>query len=235
MAVSEKPRLERRRERNRAGLREAAKRSFERNGYTQTSVQDIIDEADITRRTFYRYFDSKDDVFGEILDQIVDDLCATTIAGSEETSLRARILARSVAALRIASENRAFLRAADEAIRVHEGHMRRWARLGTVVMSVHRESLDWCIRHDMMDPANTAVLAQMLSTLWESTLLDFAKYESDVSTIGALFVDVYWNALFRPHEGADDYILGRRKPADVDAVHAVPNASMLRHASSRDA
>jgi len=64
-------RAERRRAERRTAITEAAKRVFRRRGYHQASVHDIIDEARIARGTFYLYFSSKEDVFGEFVDEFV--------------------------------------------------------------------------------------------------------------------------------------------------------------------
>jgi AcrR family transcriptional regulator len=46
----------------RAALNEAATRLFATEGYEQTSVDDLCREADVSLRTFFRYFEGKEDV-----------------------------------------------------------------------------------------------------------------------------------------------------------------------------
>jgi AcrR family transcriptional regulator len=46
----------------RAALNEAATRLFATQGYEHTSVDDLCREADVSLRTFFRYFDGKEDV-----------------------------------------------------------------------------------------------------------------------------------------------------------------------------
>ena len=62
-----------REERKKIVLR-CAKAVFSQKGYHQTSVSDIIQRAGIARGTFYLYFQSKRDVFDNILDELVKDL-----------------------------------------------------------------------------------------------------------------------------------------------------------------
>src|SRR5690625_5195889 len=46
---------------------------FERKGFTQTSIQDIVDELQVTKGTFYYYFSSKEQLLMDIhLDYITN-------------------------------------------------------------------------------------------------------------------------------------------------------------------
>ncbi len=65
------------------GLNEAAKREyieasakniFGRIGYQKATVKDILAEANISRRTFYAYFKSKDDVLSRLLDKFAVEI-----------------------------------------------------------------------------------------------------------------------------------------------------------------
>ena len=44
---------------------------FARQGYAQTSVQQIVDEAGVTKGALYHYFDSKDDLLFDIYDRLL--------------------------------------------------------------------------------------------------------------------------------------------------------------------
>ncbi|GGG06325.1 TetR family transcriptional regulator [Paenibacillus aceti] len=78
--VSEDYKQARRRE-----LLQAAKRVFIQKGFVHTSMQDIMDEAGISRGAFYSYFDNIDHVFMEVLkyeDQQIIQFLAPPAEGS---------------------------------------------------------------------------------------------------------------------------------------------------------
>lgn len=55
-------------------LLSAAHQVFDRCGYTGTTVNDIIEEAKVSRATFYGYFSDKDDIFVAVVLQVLEQL-----------------------------------------------------------------------------------------------------------------------------------------------------------------
>jgi len=47
---------------------------FEKKGFSQTSIQDIVDALNVTKGTFYYYFSSKEELLMDIHLQYIDDL-----------------------------------------------------------------------------------------------------------------------------------------------------------------
>jgi AcrR family transcriptional regulator len=54
-------------EQQRRRLLEAAERSFERNRYEGAGIQSIVREAGMSSRSFYQFFDSKEDLVAELI------------------------------------------------------------------------------------------------------------------------------------------------------------------------
>jgi len=58
----------------RAQLLDTARRVFSDRGYHKASVADIIDLAGVARGTFYRYFDSKRQVFEAVIERLMGEV-----------------------------------------------------------------------------------------------------------------------------------------------------------------
>jgi AcrR family transcriptional regulator len=74
-------RRERKKRETSEAIQAAARRLFAAQGYAVTTVQQIADEADISERTLFRYFESKEDL---LLPDVVD------FFGAVESAIRAR-------------------------------------------------------------------------------------------------------------------------------------------------
>ena len=69
-------RAQRARAERRTAVLAAARQIFADKGYHATSIDDIIESADIARGTFYLYFESKRAIFDELLDELFTTLQA---------------------------------------------------------------------------------------------------------------------------------------------------------------
>ena len=75
-------------------------------GYHETTITQIAAAAGVSRRTFYSYFNSKEECFFATFDQIADHLCdAARDAASEQREWPAQVAARIDSGLEIFSAN----------------------------------------------------------------------------------------------------------------------------------
>lgn len=74
----------------RADIVNAGIRVFSRKGFQRCSVEDILQEAKVARATFYSYFDSKKDLFIELIDGILSTMGDVIVEAMEDqpTSLK---------------------------------------------------------------------------------------------------------------------------------------------------
>ncbi|WP_437733563.1 acyl-CoA-like ligand-binding transcription factor [Sorangium sp. So ce1335] len=63
---------ERKKERTRAQIIETAIDLFLKNGYDQTTLDEVLGAVEISRRTFFRYFESKEDLLIAWMDQLIE-------------------------------------------------------------------------------------------------------------------------------------------------------------------
>lgn len=62
---------------------EAMVRVVGRNGYKATSVADVIEEADVSRTTFYKHFEDKQECFLAAYDLVVERVLAAVVANCD--------------------------------------------------------------------------------------------------------------------------------------------------------
>jgi AcrR family transcriptional regulator len=85
-----KGRRDRKKNETRQALREAAHRLFAEKGFSGTTIDDIAEAADVSRRTFFRYYDSKEDLLRtDVADLLPVMLAALRRRPAEEPPLAA--------------------------------------------------------------------------------------------------------------------------------------------------
>jgi AcrR family transcriptional regulator len=70
-----------RRVRTRRRLLAAARVVFERDGYHEARLADIVRQADLATGTFYNYYPSKEAIFRDVVAEVLQDLVAESLSG----------------------------------------------------------------------------------------------------------------------------------------------------------
>lgn len=97
-------RTDRRRARTRRALLDAARRLIARKGTTDASIKEITDEADVGFGSFFNHFASKEDLFREAINEVLDGFGAQLDAaceGIDDWAIRYSIGVRMTARLAI--------------------------------------------------------------------------------------------------------------------------------------
>ena len=154
------------RARRRRNVLDAALRVFSANGYHQTRISDIIEEASIARGTFYLYFDSKNAIFHELLDLLLERIRSNVVGVDLEDGappVREQLLGSVRGVFEAFRDDRALakfiLREAvgidaeiDEKLESFHNHLHGWLsaslangqRIG-LIREIDTELVAWCI------------------------------------------------------------------------------------------
>ncbi|URT68702.1 TetR/AcrR family transcriptional regulator [Cytobacillus firmus] len=75
-------------------ITEKSIRLFDQKGFSETSIQDIVDSLGVTKGTFYYYFSSKEQLLMDIHLRYIDDMLANQqeILGEESKSCKDKLL-----------------------------------------------------------------------------------------------------------------------------------------------
>jgi AcrR family transcriptional regulator len=114
--------------RTRRELADAAARLFVEKGYDATTVEDIVAEVEISARTFFRYFGSKEEVVASLwrygIDEIVDELRNVPVDRPLHEALRTAASATCQHAAENPASTRSFLRMVRDTPTLHARRMK---------------------------------------------------------------------------------------------------------------
>jgi AcrR family transcriptional regulator len=168
-------RFERRREKTRVELLEAAERVIARKGYHNTRIADIASEADVGLGTFYLHFKTKNEIFIELIDYGAGELRAQLIeakAGVEDPAGKLRITINTI--LDAAAE-------APESFRIVFGHgpafLDLMVRVHETFINDLRQDLEPAIgaKADAVAHLTIGMLSQAITWLLEREDLSLAE------------------------------------------------------------
>jgi AcrR family transcriptional regulator len=132
-------------QRTRSTILTAARQTFETRGYVDTRVVDITRHAEVSYGSFYTYFSSKEAVFAEVVEGMIEDFQATVRAEPVPGSTPGDLIARTNRGyLRAYRENAAMMAILEQAATFNADLMaiRREART-TWIQSASRAIKQW--------------------------------------------------------------------------------------------
>lgn len=199
--------------RSRRALLDAAKEVFARDGFADARITDIADAAGTAHGSFYRYFDSKEEIFIELLRELVEELRqpVRTDAGTEPKNPYERILRANRTFLEAYRANRAIMIVWEQVASLNE-HVEQLRReySDRFAARIERAIIRWQ-EAGLADPAidpryAAAALSGMLSNFAYRWSVQDADYDLDTA---AEQLSLLWaNAL------------GVRVPAHHEPAHA---------------
>jgi AcrR family transcriptional regulator len=107
-------------------LLRVARSAFEEEGYDATSVSRIVEGADVSRGTFYLYFDSKEDIFRTLAEELLEQVVA--LQGPMEPSDPRLSIRRAIAAFVVYYRDNARMMAVLEQVATYDPSFRALRR-----------------------------------------------------------------------------------------------------------
>jgi len=156
--------------RRQAELLDAARHVFMERGYVETRVEDIAVRAEVSRATFYTYFDSKDEILAVLVHHLVDDLFDASAVPAERQSTPYLTLQATIRQFMHAYRDRAaMIRVLEQAVSFSD----RFLELRTEIRSRFGERLTPALKAqaDSLHPLDPHLTAYALGGMVD----DFAR------------------------------------------------------------
>ncbi len=187
----------------------SAKKLFSHHGFYDTQISDIIQEAGIARGTFYQYFNSKEDIFRQLLEIFFHDfkkVLFSTVNGEASLSYRNFFIARIKRAFEYFDSDReicsiVFRKAIGLPTGLELG-IRRLEKLGTDYMKQElKTAMD---RGILMKDLNIDIVSNIIAGAFSRTAYDFFSvedkdsYPEGLDNLSENFINVFIDGLAAP-------------------------------------
>ncbi|MFJ8996218.1 TetR/AcrR family transcriptional regulator [Streptomyces sp. NPDC102279] len=198
--------------RTRALLLAAARSVFERAGYVDARVADIVSAAGVSHGTFYTYFEAKVDVFRALIAEVSAELVAVMeapIAGDEGThhDIAARLRAANGAYLDVYRKNAALMMLNEQQASIDPEVMKyrieaRRAHVNRITESLQRMQRMGVARRDLDCRTVAAALAGMVSNFAYYWYALGEPFDEDLAR--TTLTDLWLGAIGYPRSQAGD-------------------------------
>lgn len=130
MTVKDNPsRIERRKERIREQIINAALQAFAECGYVKTTVNDITTRADVGHGTFYQYFKNKQDLLVMLADDLAEKLYDYVRPKNKHLSTYERMYYEARGILNFYVKHKSLLAALKEAMMLERQFEEKWMKI----------------------------------------------------------------------------------------------------------
>lgn len=184
----------------------AAKRVFAEKGYHRAHVSDIIAAAGIARGTFYLYFESKNAIFQELLDELLGELRGAVVGVDTEEGappVQTQLITTVHRILNLVAENRALTKIViREAVGLDDEVDGRLRSFYDELLRYIRDSLEngrkmGFIRDLDTEVASLCVLGTIKQVLEQLALTEEEHLSEDVSGLAMKVLDYNLRGLLR--------------------------------------
>lgn len=186
--------------RTRASILDAGQRVFEAHGYSGAKVADIVSEAGVSTGTFYRYFNSKEEVLDEILLSVSERLYQSARQGWDRNDTRRSLYETTLGFLRGYETNASILVAAYHYFRSapraaeawNQSRAKIWERMERYVSANIEASGDTAL-----DPhIATVALSGMVSSLSLRMFVDQTLPGVTIEDAASTLAEIWYRAIF---------------------------------------
>lgn len=186
-AVGSVQSLSARGKRTRAALVQAGRDVFEEVGLNEARVADITRRAEVAYGSFYTYFESKEELFREVLKQVTGEMFeASAVGGDAGSSPRARLEAANRRYLQAYSRNARIMGVIEE-VAPYDSYTQELLR---GIRALFRGRIEHGVRHQQkegrldpdLDPHVVAqILGGMIEQVARGSFLQGESYDEDVA------------------------------------------------------
>ncbi len=189
-------RNERRKLKTKENVRNAAIKTFLDVGYLNTTIQDIMERANLGYGTFYQYYKSKQDVIVEFADEAKDLIKKDYIFRCEkETDIYKRVVSRLKTIFDTYSKHKDVLKILLQCHHADEELHRIWNQLMEVPYKALKKDLTWSMNQGICRNVdlNTAIIAingmiQAIGIYIVQNNVNEKKIEIITKDVGLLFI-----------------------------------------------
>jgi AcrR family transcriptional regulator len=143
-------RNERRKARTKEKIREAALAAFAKYGYLNTTIQQIMETADLGYGTFYQYYHHKQEILAEFSKNVQYQIAeAYKPLPRTEKSIYKRTLHSIHNVYQIAHEHREILRMLKDGAHVDEVLKAQWEAIGQLLFQRLENDITWSMKHGL--------------------------------------------------------------------------------------